>query len=492
MADDNSANQPDDGTTVPRIKLGEQGIIGLKTASGRIIEEAQVAFRYPHFLKTVNEMRNNPTVGAAMNVYRMMISRVKWYVEPPADATEQDKKRAKIVQTMMHDMEHSWPAFIESVIPYLEYGFAINELVLRRRLPRNGSKYKDNLVGLRKLPTRSQDTIRKWNFSDDGAELLSVEQTLQGIENSWRFSSRTKGTDSLTIDREKFLLFSASATRGNPEGNSLYKNIYLAYKMLSVLQEQELIGVAKDIQGIMKIGIPPAYLSPTASDNEKATASAFQTIIDNYNAGTQKGILVPVMYDDKGQSLFTYELMEAKGSAKYDVEAIIKRLQQDILSALNVDILKLGSDGTGSFSLASAKTSVLAIAIDYRLREIAEVLNSSLMRTIYEQNGWSAENLPTFQYEDIEDADVESMGKFIQQVFSVSAIEVDRPVMNRVRKIFGVAPLPNDEPVNKENLPAVMTGTETNAGEGMKTAGDGTSKSPMGAKDSSAANNNNK
>ena len=102
--------------------MGETGFVGLKVNNKRILEESQVAFRYPNFIKTVNEMRNNPTVGAAMNVYRMMISRVKWNVEPPVGATPQEIERTKLVGTMMSDMEHSWPAFIESVIPYLEYG----------------------------------------------------------------------------------------------------------------------------------------------------------------------------------------------------------------------------------------------------------------------------------------------------------------------------------------------------------------------------------
>ena len=461
----------------------------------RILEESQVAFRYPNFIKTVNEMRNNPTVGAAMNVYRMMISRVKWNVEPPVGATPQEIERTKIVGTMMSDMEHSWPAFIESVIPYLEYGFAVNELVLRRRTKANGSKFADGLVGLKKLAPRSQDTIVGWSFSEDGADLLGIEQTLQGLENGWKFQNKTNIDGKIFINRDKFLLFSASSTRGNPEGQSLYKNIYLAYKQLSLLQDQELVGIAKDIQGILKIGIPPQYLDPNGSTEQKAAVAGFQSIIDNYNAGTQRGILVPLLYDSETkQPMFTYDLMESKGAAKYDVEGIIKRLQGDILSALSVDVLKLGADGTGSFSLAESKSSILSIAIDYRLREIAEVLNSHLMKTIYEQNGWNAENLPKFVYEQVEDVDIESMGKFIQQSFSVGAIELDRKVMNRVRHIFGVDELPDDEPVDKEKLPANMAGTETSAGQGMAvgTTGNGTGKDPFGGGDSSAANANNK
>lgn len=487
-----SALSQDEGTTIPRIKLSEQGFIGMPTMNGRILAETNQAFQYPYFHKTVNEIRHNPTVGAAMNVYRMMMSRVNWKVEPPEGADDTSKERARLVATMQGDMEHSWRAFIEEVVPYLEYGFDIHEKVLRRRLHRNGSKYNDGLVGIKKLAPRNQDTIERWVFSDDGSDLVGVEQSINNVENSFRFQNRKNENGLIPLPREKFLLFTASGNRGNPQGHSIYKAIYLAYKVLSLLQEQEMVALAKDVQGIMKIGIPPKYLSPDASPEDQAVAQAFQGIIDNYNAGTQRGLLVPNMMDDNGNALFTYELMEAKGTAKYDMEAIITRLQTDILSALNVDILKLGQSGTGSFSLAESKSSVLAIAIDYRLREIAEVLNTDLMRTIYEANGWSCENMAKFVYEDVEDVDMETLGKFIQQVFSVGAIELDRAVLNKVREAFGVAPLGDDEPVDKEKLSTTMAQVETKAGEGMKTAGPGTSKSPVGKKDASAANANNK
>ncbi len=486
--------QPDAGAVIPRMTLGEQGVLGLKVRSNRIVEEAQAAFRYPGFINTVNEMRNNPTVGAAMNVYRMMISRVHWNVEPPPDATDAEKARADAIRSMMDDMDGmTWSTFIESVIPYLEYGFAINEIVLRRRLKRNGSKYNDGLVGLKKLAPRSQDTISGWIFSEDGADLIAVEQNIKNVENPSRFLNRLNERGLLEIDRNKFLLFSASATKGNPEGNSIYKNIYLAFKQLSLLQEQELLGIAKDVQGILKIEIPPRYMALDASPEEKAVFAGFQAIIDNYNAGKQRGLLVPMMYEGDGKSpLFSYSLMESKGTAKYDTEAVIKRLQGDILSALSVDILKLGAEGTGSFSLAESKSSVLALAIDYRLREIAEVLNSHLMRVLYEMNGWDATRMSRFCYADIEEVSLEEFSKAIQRIFSTSAIEVDRPVMNRIREVLGVPLKGADEEVDKDNLPATIAGNATAASKGMEvgTSGDGTSKTATG-KDRSSDNADN-
>ncbi len=430
-----------------------------------------------------------------MNVYRMMMSRVEWCVEPPEGASDVDKQRAQVIETMMADMEHSWGGFIESVIPYLEYGFAINEVVLRRRLKRNGSKYNDGLVGLKKLPPRSQDTISGWIFSEDGADLIAVEQSIRNIENPTRFTNRTNINGMLEIDREKFLLFSASSTKGNPEGHSIYKPIYLAFKQLTLLQNQELLGIAKDVQGILKIAIPPRYLDPNGSPDDIATGVAFQQIIDNYNAGTQRGLLVPHMIDPESKlPMFEYGLLESKGIAKYDTEAVIKRLQGDILSALSVDILKLGADGTGSFSLAESKSSVLALAIDYRLREIAQVLNSHLMRTLYELNGWDTGNMAKFCYESVEEVSLEEFSKAVQRIFSTSAIEFDRPVANRIREMFGVEGKAADEPIDEDSLPVSIAGVASSAGDGMAvgTTGKGTAKNATKSQKSASTANQQK
>lgn len=489
-----TALSQDEGTTIPRIKLNEQGFTGLRTSNGRILDEANQAFRYPNFIKTVQEIRHNPTVGSAMQVYRMMISRVNWRVVPHKDANEVEKERARIVGTMMHDMEGSWKGFMEEVVPYLEYGFGIHEKVFRRRLKRNGSSYEDGLVGLRKIAPRNQETIEKWVFSDNGADLLGVQQNISNVENSYRYQNQKNDNGLIPIDREKFLLFTASGNRGNPEGNSMYKNIYMSYKILSLLQDQELIALAKDVQGILKIEIHPKYLDPNGSPEDRAVATAFQDIIDKYNRGEQRGLLVPMMYDDQNNPFFKYDLMEAKGTAKYDLEAIIRRLQTDILSALNVDILQLGNGGTGSFSLADAKTSVLALAIDYRIREIQAVLNDDLMKQIYLLNGWSLEHMAQFFYDDVEQVSLDEFSSAVQRIFAVGAIEQDRPVMNRVREVFGVPALPDDEPVDKEALPSAMSGKTSSSGEGMKSpSGDGTRQNAIsGSGDSSTSNKENK
>ncbi len=483
----------DSGAVIPRITLGESGFIGLKTTNGQIIDEANRVFRYPAFLKTVGEMRTDPTVAAALNVYRMMITRVQWTVEPPMNATETDKERAAFVQSCMTDMEGSWSQFISEVITYLEYGFSVQEKVFRRRLERNGSKFKDGLVGIRKIAPRSQDTIRHWNFSQDGRELLSISQSIAYMEHSARYAANTDAKDGMiNISRDKFLLFSADSVKGNPEGKSLLKSVYLPYKQLTMLKDQLLLGIAKDLAAIPIVYLPPDMMDSNAEPEKKAAYQAYQTLVNNVAAGTQRGVIMPMMRDEQGNQVFDFKLLEAKGTSKFDIPSIIKQLQNDILVALSCDVITMGADVQGTFSIKDTKTNLCAMAVEHRLNEIRNVLNSDLLPQLFALNGWSQENMPTFEFGDIADIDSEAFSKLVQRVASVGLVEIDRSVLNKIRQVLGVPLLPADAEVDKTNL----TGAESGASEGMEpgTTGEGTAK--VGGKskktDKSASNADNK
>lgn len=482
----------DSGAVIPRLNLSEVGLTGLTVTNGAIIEEANRVFRYPQFLKTVNEMRTDPTVNAALNVYRMMMTRVKWTVQPPENATESDKARAKFVQSCMDDMENTWPQFMSEVITYLEYGFSVQEKVFRRRLKRNGSKYNDNLIGLRKITPRSQETIRHWNFSEDGRDLVSIGQSIKNMQNGQRYQAMVDPKDGLvTISRPKFLLFSADSVKGNPEGKSVLKSVYLPYKQLTLLKDQLLMGIAKDLAAIPIMGLPPKMMAADADPADQAAYTAYKQMMANVANGTQRGIAYPLMYDEAGNKIFDFHLLEAKGQSKFDLPEIIKQLQTDILVALSADVITLGPDMQGSFSIKDTKTNLCTMAVEHRLNEIRDVLNNDLMKQLFELNGWNTDRMPKFEFGDIADVDSEAFSKMIQRAASVGLIEVDRAWLNKIREVGGVPLLPDDAPVDKENL----TLAESKSGDGMEpgTSGEGTAKAGGKSKktDKSASNKDN-
>lgn len=488
-----AALQPDSDSTIPRISLKEQGFSALKTRNGKMLEESVAAFRYPAMLKVVAEMKYSPPVSIGLGAINTLMNRADVMVEPILGETSVDKARRDYLLSVLHDMDSSWQATMQSISTYKEYGHQVSEIVLRRRLFKNGSRFNDGLVGLKGLKNRPQNSIAKWNFSEDGRTLESISQSIANVENSHRFQNLTDENGFIIIPREKFILFRSDPDGDNPEGVSILRSAYLAYKQLSLLTDNLMVGVAKDIAGIPYAQLPPKFMDPNASVEDAAVYTATKTLIDNVANGQQKGIIFPKMIDpDTKGDLFSFSLLEQKGGKAYDLPVIIKMLQANILSVLSCDSIVMGAEKGGSLSLQDSGTNLLALQVAYRLSEIANTLNQELVPLLWRMNGWSTERLPKIKFKDVSSVSLEEFSKYIQRVMSVGGLEMDRGVMNKIREVGGFEVLPEDAPIDKENLSTALAGKSSNASEGMAVGvnGDGTSKSP-GGKDSSTQNSEN-
>lgn len=240
-----SALSPDPDIAIPRLRLGDTGYVGLKVSNGIIYEERRRDLRWPNAVRTYQCMAEDATIASAISLVEMMISRVPWEVRTSKDASEKTKQRAVFIQSLMDDMEHSWFQFIKEVSSMYTYGFSIHEKVFRRRLRRNGSRYNDGLIGIRKLPIRSQDTVLEWIYSEDGRDLVAVKQQ---VDLDARYS--IKNNYEVEIPREQFLLFRTDVKKDNPEGKSPLSACYTAWKYRTSLEETEAIGISRGLGGL--------------------------------------------------------------------------------------------------------------------------------------------------------------------------------------------------------------------------------------------------
>lgn len=473
--------------TIPRLRLGEIGTLGLKQVNGRIYEESRRELRYPEAAKTFRLMAQDATVSSALSLFEMMVSQVEWEVDTGVepDAAMQDK--AKFLKECMSDMDHTWREFIKELTSEFTYGYSVHEKVYRRRLHSTGSKYNDGKIGIKKLPVRSQDTLVEWLYSEDGRELIGVKQSLAAVENGVRYANiaAAYGSSDIIIPRKKFLHFRVDPKRDNPEGQSPLRNCYFAWKYRTMIEEQEAVGVTRDMNGMPTLYIPPRYMSADASPAEKDIYEYYKRIIRNIQNNEQSGMILPQAFDPESrQPLFKFELTSTQGSKMYDTDAIIRRWDNKILMTLFADMLKMGQDQVGSYSLAGAKTNIMSLAIESRLKEIEDVLNTDLVPQLFALNGYAPdEALPKLCYGELDRIDLEEYSKAIQRIFSVAAIEFDRPIANRIRRALGV----DEKGAEQEVDMTIVPNQQSRAGDGMQTAGEGTSKSPA-SRDSSTSN----
>lgn len=501
MADEvSNVSLPSQGNNeIPPLTYSQIGYSGLLTLGGQVLEETQKELRWPQAIHTFKKMEKDASISPALELVEMMMARVDWSIKIPKGYEEKLAPYAEFLDQCMNDMTHDWKSFIKSASTFSRYGFSLNEIVLRYRKRENGSKYDDNLVGIKSLPSRSQDSVYEWVWANYGRDLTGFKQAVFGVNSSqlgWSYAELTKVNGERPgvkfIPRKKYLHFRNNPIKDNPEGHSPLVAAHQAWRLKCAYLESEAIGTAQDTNGFKVLYLPPQYMQATASEENKAIFKEYQKVMRNIHQAKESGIILPLITDELGNKLFQFDVQNITGKMSYDTSAIIDRLNKEILLCLFADILALGQEGGGSFSLAEGKMNIINMSIQSKLDEIKSQLNHQLVRTIFEQNGWPVDVTPYFDYGSVEKITLDEMSKFVQRTKAVSMLPQTPQVVNWILENADI-PYRVDDDISQEDLQKLLGDPTTRAGDSLNTASgglNGTGNSVSG-NDNSVGNNEN-
>jgi hypothetical protein len=475
---------------IPRLKMGETGFNGLRVIGGIPYEECQRELSFPQSIATFKKMSKDGTIAPALNIFEMMMARVDWYIEIPKGYEQELALKAKYLQQVMEDMDHSWGTFVRQATSFNRFGFAPFEKVFRKRLKANGSKYDDGLFGLKKLSLISQDTVVGFEWENEGRDLSAVWQAVnkpQGVNQSTYFGQDTVYGDKVKIPRKKFILFRNQVLKDDPLGQSSLVGAYESWKYKKSLEQVEASGISQDINGFKVLYIPPQYMSEDATPENKEVYEHYKHIMRNIHVGKQSGLILPQIVDDSGNEYFKFEVTNVSGTKSYDTDKIIRRYQNEILTALTADFLILGQGGGGSYALSENKITISETAIEAKLLEIQDQLNHDLVKQLFALNGWDTSVTPRFKFGKVEKQDLDVLSKYLQRLGAIGMLPKTQESVNWVADQVGM-PYTLDEDMDKEEWLSNLTGYTSGASEGMeKGAGNGTSDS-VSDQDNSTAN----
>jgi hypothetical protein len=459
---------------VSRMVMGSQGVDGLRTINGALLEHCHEELKWPHAIKTYKQMSLDPTIAAVNNFYNMMIARAEFKFEAPVGASAESVAATDYLNYCMGNMEgQTWQQFISGIGSYRIYGFSIAEKVWT--VVKNG-KYKGRLKW-KTLAQRSQDTIKEWTWDRNDPDTLTGVIQQSNVMDTTRYKS-TEIKPEHKIDRSKFILFRFDPKKNSPQGTSPLDGCWIAWKYLQLVREYQAIGVAKDLGGIPVIGYPVEKLIEAAADPSGAAATTLNTLKEmaaSLHAGDKTYAIKPIDYTDQGKELYTFDLIGVTGGGKqYDTGEIIKQYQNEILTCYSASMLKLGQDASGSFALSDNMNNLLAFGVQHNLDIIVNQINVDLIPQTLAANGWllDEEDMPKLTYGDIAPRDLDEIGKFVQRAVTSGALSTGKGLDAKLREIADLGKATYDDEIPD----GFVSGKESNAGEGDGTSGTGTSQ----------------
>ena len=477
-------------TDIPALKLGESGFNGLRVVAGIPWEECQRELQFPQSIQTFKKMKKDGTISPALSSKEMKIARAIWDLEIPKGYEDELKDKTEFVRQNMNDMDHSWLSFIKQAATFNTYGFSVIEKVYRKRLKSNGSKYNDGLIGLKKLPLRSQDSIIGWEWTNQGRDLDAVWQAVTkpaGYQQSSYMSVDQTYGEKVKIPRKKFMLFRNGNDKDSPLGVSPLVGAWESWKYKKSLENIEAQGISQDMQGFKTLYIPPRYMSPDVTPEDALVFEYYQKMIKNMHVGQQSGAIFPLVLDENGNKMFEFKIESVVGTKAYDSTKIIGRYALEILTALGEDGLVLGQNGGGSFALSDNKMAASDIDVESKLMEIQDQLNHDLIPQLFAVNGWSTEVLPKFVFKAVNKPDLDILSKWVQRNAAAGLIPQTQDTVEWLCEQAGM-PYVIPEDMTREEFLTHMTAYDSNAGQG--TGNGGTATSPSGT-DTSTSNKEN-
>ena len=425
------------------------GVAGDNTYNGQIrADEFLPELRGKKAIRKYREMLDNDsTVGAVMYSVEQILRDVDLHVKPANDS-EEAKREAEFVDSVLHDMDHSLDDHISEALSFLSYGFGWFEVIYKRRQgtatrsDKKYSKFDDGRIGVRKIACRAPWTISRFNVNQKTGDVLGVEQDV-GFMGGRNY-----------IPTNKSLYYRTTTINGDHSGRSILRNAYTSYEYLNNLQAIEAIAVERELAGIPVARIPAEYLSGDASAAQSGFVNNLQQILRDVKFNEQGYIILPSdTYPDKDGAptntrLVDIELMASNGKRNIDINPIINRYQHDIARSVLSEFLLLGTSG-GSYALSKSKTDLFLRALESYIQAIVDVLNKQLVERLWQLNGLNYDLMPTITAGDVAPHDLREIAAFLRNLNGANIDVSSHPEV--IKDLMDIAELEYDPEVGQTN-----------------------------------------
>ena len=478
----------------------ETGQPRIITSGYFIQDQKKTDLKMPTRFLTFDNMMLDDAVYNSIDITNLLVITALYGGEFVAGTSGSKKSQiaADFLNYCIRNMSYgTWYEALQNAVTDLKYGFSILNLVVEKR---NYGPYKGSYV-IKKLGPRDQKSLYGWLWDKNQRELLGFVQK-QPLVKSRGFNANEykDGLTALSVGKyyenkypiirtNQMLHFKYNSTNNNPQGDPPLIHCYTAWMEKRLIEEYEVIGISKDLGGIVVLRVPSELIEkandPAKYPNAATEYAAIQTNTADLHAGKSSFLLLTSDVDPTSKKyLYDFELKGIDGGGKqYQTSDIINQKKKSIYNVFGTGHMLLGQDSVGSYNLASAHTSIHGYYVERNILQKINVLDSQLAPRMLAINNiyLNYKDMPVFKAKSPTSPDKDVISKVIQRTKSVNGLTPS--ALEHMYKLLGW-PTDGIEDLNFDDK------GQSRAGDGMQTPGYGTSTNVDGG-DHSVANNEN-
>lgn len=428
----NEVANPDDDTTVqssdnrptPTEEVPEPGFIsgligfrGLGIFNGFLNEEWLNELRtWQQEVRAYLEMRDDITISTLLSAIKLPLQGAEFHAVAADPDNPADVEAAEFLEENLHGMkQQTWRAYIEQAIEVIDFGWAVNEIVI--------DKADDGMFRLVNLDPRGQETLRRWGVKTDEPDIVT-----HMVQGPFRTGNPI---GQIALPLWKCIHLTWQGRKGNPQGKSLLRSLYMGYKFLKNFRVFEGIGIERDAAGIPKYTLPPG--AGTLSDNQRQD---LEDQLKGLKIDEQMFVVIP-----PGSDL---ELMSG-GAKAYDIRKTIEAYEKAMLMRGFAQFLALGTSNVGTQSLVEGQSDFFGMSLRAFQMVITEQLNQQLVPYLFQFNRFEGmSELPKLVWDPPTATDVAAGVQVYSNAVNAGLLTPIRADEETTRGLLNLAELPDD------------------------------------------------
>lgn len=383
---------------------------------------AREELRLPQAFTTYRNMLQDEYIGGGVNLVKSLLNKQGFSIKTPDGATEKNKRYIAKLNTSLENMEGlSKTQFINYALSCMEYGVALFEVVPQRV---NG-----DVVFKTFSPIHPKD-VHRYVFKRNKLEKL----ILNPAENDGVIVADGEQTE---ISGDRVIMIRLNPDLDNPLGRSVLQRCFTVWKSKQIASEYELIGISKDLSGSLRIKVPTEYINDYYSNPASPNALYVENLLNQaelLHAGKSSQVLISSDTQENGVGIFDIDMIGNSGGTRFDVNTTIERYNKAMLITLYTDILALGNGATGSYSLASSKTSLLGLFME----SLQNAISEGFVKAIDYVTGLNGTPInTTLDWEDVNEVNGEEFTRGWQRLAQGGLVTPDEDLEAWLRESLG-------------------------------------------------------
>jgi hypothetical protein len=197
------------------------------------------------------------------------------------------------------------------------------------------------------------------------------------------------------------------------------------WKYARTIEDDEAIGISKDMTGVLHMELPLEIMSSTAGSAQANVRADWEAKVKKLQTGELAGLITPTTEDARGKTGYGKpSLLSSGGGPRVVADPVIRRHESRVLISMLSEMLIVGIDGVGARAVADPKMNLVNLMIGALLDVFYDAFNTKVLADVMRLNAVPQQFWPLYDHGPVDGPDT---GELIDMLVKLTGANIVLP-----------------------------------------------------------------